>query len=421
MPVNMQQLYTEVCSEQNQPINPFIAEILSQTEEQELYASTLKLCGNNRLVQVQRVSDEDFLVLAQVLSKNSFITNLDLRYNRVTDNGAAHIATFLQNNSSVLCLNIMGNEIGTDGSEHITKALHRNTTLLSLRMTGDKIGNKGGMLFASMLQINSTLEELDLGDCDLGIQSLIALATVLLQNKTLKSLNLNRPIFYVMQEDTTVHLSEMLRVNSTLQELHLSKHEITDFGVQRLCDALHENHTLKYLNLSCNKITRDGVKYLAEVLKINKTLEILDLASNRMEDDGALYLAEAIYLYNRSLKALSVVSNNISGKGLQALAAAIKANNCLLYIYIWGNKINQEASMAFSQLLQSGRLSSSSTDVQPYVVDGRVCLAEIFHGLKKHYYWTPSYGMADDPICNSTFAICMGSFIQNDRDLWLSR
>ncbi|KAE8603999.1 hypothetical protein XENTR_v10014530 [Xenopus tropicalis] len=273
-------------------------------------------------------------------------------------------------------------------------------------MTGDKIGNKGGMLFASMLQINSTLEELDLGDCDLGIQSLIALATVLLQNKTLKSLNLNRPIFYVMQEDTTVHLSEMLRVNSTLQELHLSKHEITDFGVQRLCDALHENHTLKYLNLSCNKITRDGVKYLAEVLKINKTLEILDLASNRMEDDGALYLAEAIYLYNRSLKALSVVSNNISGKGLQALAAAIKANNCLLYIYIWGNKINQEASMAFSQLLQSGRLSSSSTDVQPYVVDGRVCLAEIFHGLKKHYYWTPSYGMADDPICNSTFAIC---------------
>ncbi|KAE8603997.1 hypothetical protein XENTR_v10014530 [Xenopus tropicalis] len=378
MPVNMQQLYTEVCSEQNQPINPFIAEILSQTEEQELYASTLKLCGNNRLVQVQRVSDEDFLVLAQVLSKNSFITNLDLRYNRVTDNGAAHIATFLQ----------------------------RNTTLLSLRMTGDKIGNKGGMLFASMLQINSTLEELDLGDCDLGIQSLIALATVLLQNKTLKSLNLNRPIFYVMQEDTTVHLSEMLRVNSTLQELHLSKHEITDFGVQRLCDALHENHTLKYLNLSCNKITRDGVKYLAEVLKINKTLEILDLASNRMEDDGALYLAEAIYLYNRSLKALSVVSNNISGKGLQALAAAIKANNCLLYIYIWGNKINQEASMAFSQLLQSGRLSSSSTDVQPYVVDGRVCLAEIFHGLKKHYYWTPSYGMADDPICNSTFAIC---------------
>uniref|UniRef100_A0A1B8Y5M1 Leucine rich repeat containing 34 n=1 Tax=Xenopus tropicalis TaxID=8364 RepID=A0A1B8Y5M1_XENTR len=354
MPVNMQQLYTEVCSEQNQPINPFIAEILSQTEEQELYASTLKLCGNNRLVQVQRVSDEDFLVLAQVLSKNSFITNLDLRYNRVTDNGAAHIATFLQNNSSVLCLNIMGNEIGTDGSEHITKALHRNTTLLSLRMTGNKIGNKGGMLFASMLQINSTLEELDLGDCDLGIQSLIALATVLLQNKTLKSLNLNRPIFYVMQEDTTVHLSEMLRVNSTLQELHLSKHEITDFGVQRLCDALHENHTLKYLNLSW----------------------------------------------------LSVVSNNISGKGLQALAAAIKANNCLLYIYIWGNKINQEASMAFSQLLQSGRLSSSSTDVQPYVVDGRVCLAEIFHGLKKHYYWTPSYGMADDPICNSTFAIC---------------
>ncbi|OCT80791.1 hypothetical protein XELAEV_18027603mg [Xenopus laevis] len=405
MSTGMQQLYTEMCSEQKQPVNPFIAEILSQTEEQELYASTLKLCGNNRLVQVQKVSDEDFLALTRVLSKNCFITNLDLRYNNLTDNGAAHIATFLQNNSSLLCLNIMGNDIGTDGAEHITKALHRNSSLLSLRMTGNKIGNKGGMLFASMLQVNSSLEELDLGDCDLGIQSLIALATVLLQNKTLKSVNLNRPLFYVIQEDTTVHLSEMLRVNSTLQELHLSKHEMTDFGVQRLCDALHENYALKHLDLSCNKITRDGVKCLAEVLKRNKTLEILDLASNRMEDDGAIYLAEAIYLYNRSLKALSVVSNSIRGKGLKALAAAINANNCLLYIYIWGNKIDEEASVAFSHLLKSGRLSSSSTDVQPYVVDGRACLAELFHGLKKHYYWTPSYGMADDPISNSQFAI----------------
>ncbi|OCT80792.1 hypothetical protein XELAEV_18027603mg [Xenopus laevis] len=353
MSTGMQQLYTEMCSEQKQPVNPFIAEILSQTEEQELYASTLKLCGNNRLVQVQKVSDEDFLALTRVLSKNCFITNLDLRYNNLTDNGAAHIATFLQNNSSLLCLNIMGNDIGTDGAEHITKALHRNSSLLSLRMTGNKIGNKGGMLFASMLQVNSSLEELDLGDCDLGIQSLIALATVLLQNKTLKSVNLNRPLFYVIQEDTTVHLSEMLRVNSTLQELHLSKHEMTDFGVQRLCDALHENYALKHLDLSW----------------------------------------------------LSVVSNSIRGKGLKALAAAINANNCLLYIYIWGNKIDEEASVAFSHLLKSGRLSSSSTDVQPYVVDGRACLAELFHGLKKHYYWTPSYGMADDPISNSQFAI----------------
>ncbi|KAM4772416.1 leucine-rich repeat-containing protein 34 [Rhinophrynus dorsalis] len=405
MSTDLRQRYIEACSELHQPVNLFIAEMLFRVEEAEPYASTLKICGNNRLVPVKKVTDEDFHVIANVLSQSSLITNLDLRYNSISDNGAAHVADFLQNNSSLFYLNLMGNDIGTDGAESIAKALHRNETLLSLRMTGNKIGNKGGMFFAAMLQINSTLQEIDLGDCDLGIQSLVAFATVLLKNRWIKSINLNRPLFCVLQEDTTVHLSRMLKVNSTLQELHLSKHEMTDFGVERLCEALHENFTLKYLDISCNKITRDGVKHLAELLKTNKTLEILDLSSNRMEDDGAIYLAEAIYLDNRSLKALSVVSNNISGKGLKALAASIKANNCLLYIYIWGNKLDEEACVAFSELLLSDRLRPSSTDVQPYMVDGRYYLAELFHGLKKHYYWTPSYGMTDDPVSNSALAI----------------
>ncbi|MEE6501263.1 hypothetical protein FKM82_004114 [Ascaphus truei] len=267
----------------------------------------------------------------------------------------------------------MGNDIKTDGAEHLAKALHRNETLRSLTMTGNKIGNKGGMFFASMLQINSTLEELDLGDCDL--------------------------------EDTTIHISQMLKVNRSLRELHLSKHQMTDSGVEHLCKALQENFTLKYLNLSCNKITRDGVKCLAKLLETNTTLEILDLASNRIEDDGAIYLSETIDFYNSSLKALSVVSNNITGKGLKALAASIKANHCISYIYIWGNTLDEDACEAFSDLLQTGRLSCSSTDVRPYVVDGRIYLAELFHGLQKHYYWTPSYGKADDPVCNSALAI----------------
>ncbi|XP_075426760.1 leucine-rich repeat-containing protein 34 isoform X3 [Ascaphus truei] len=404
MPISLKPHYIEACTELNQPANVFIVEMLLQVEEQE-FCSTLKICGNNRLVPVQRVTDEDVLVLSHVLSRNIFITNLDLRYNNLTDNGAVYIAKCLQERSSLFDLNIMGNDIKTDGAEHLAKALHRNETLRSLTMTGNKIGNKGGMFFASMLQINSTLEELDLGDCDLGIQSLIAFATVLLQNTSIKSINLNRPIFYVLQEDTTIHISQMLKVNRSLRELHLSKHQMTDSGVEHLCKALQENFTLKYLNLSCNKITRDGVKCLAKLLETNTTLEILDLASNRMEDDGAIYLSETIDFYNSSLKALSVVSNNITGKGLKALAASIKANHCISYIYIWGNTLDEDACEAFSDLLQTGRLSCSSTDVRPYVVDGRIYLAELFHGLQKHYYWTPSYGKADDPVCNSALAI----------------
>uniref|UniRef100_A0A8C5PU53 Leucine rich repeat containing 34 n=1 Tax=Leptobrachium leishanense TaxID=445787 RepID=A0A8C5PU53_9ANUR len=373
MSENLTQHYVDACQDLNQPVNSFIAEMLSQAEHLQPQNSTLKICGNNRLVNVKRVTDENVLALCRVLDKNGFIRDLDLKYNNITDNGAMHIANFLKVNSSLLSLNLMGNDIGTSGAEHISKALFDNESLKSLRMTGNKIGNKGGMFFASMLQINSTLEDLDLGDCDL--------------------------------EDTTIHISKMLKVNSTLQEIHLSKHEMTDFGIERLCEAMHENVTLKYLDISCNKITRDGVKCLAKLLKANTALEIVDLTSNRMEDDGAMYLAEAIGLYNRSLKALSIVSNNITGKGLKALAASLKANDCLMYIYIWGNKLDENACMAFADLLYTSRLAPSSTDVQPYIVDGRVHLAELSHGLRTHYYWTPSYGSADNKACNSTIEV----------------
>ncbi|XP_019347178.1 leucine-rich repeat-containing protein 34 isoform X2 [Alligator mississippiensis] len=357
--------YLQVCQESNQPENPFIAHMLREADKDNIMLTkrlTLKIAGNNRLVPVHKITDEDLHMLVCILPKNIFITGLDLRYNVLTDVGAKHIAKFLQENSSLRYLNLMFNEIGTSGAELIAKALH-------------------------------------------GTQSLVAMATVLNQNKAIKAVSLNRPILYSQEEDTTIHIALMLKNNSCLVELHLCKHEIKNFGVERLCEALYENCSLKYLDLSCNKITRDGVKFLGELLKWNKTLEILDLHSNRIEDDGAIYLSEALALYNGTLQALAVASNNITGKGLLALSDALKTNTVLSYIYIWGNKFDEPTCMAFSDLLKTGRLKPNYTDVDPYEVDGHIYLAELSHGLKKHYYWTPSYGPVVNKDANASLAI----------------
>ncbi|XP_069474637.1 leucine-rich repeat-containing protein 34 isoform X6 [Ambystoma mexicanum] len=397
--------YLDVCAELNQPVNPFIAEMLQVDLEYVPSSSIIKIAGNNRLMPVKRVTDNDTMVLAKVLANNTFVKGLDLRFNTLTDTGAEHIGKLLQVTPALSHLNLMGNDIGAEGAEFIARALHRNETLKSLKMTGNKIENTGAMHFAAMLQINSSLEELDLGDCDLHTQSLIALATVLIQNRTIKSLNVNRPILYSLQEEVTIHFSGMLEVNYCLQELHLSKHEMSDVAVERLCEGLERNFTLRFLDLSCNRITCDGVKCLATLLKQNTALEILDLSSNRMEDDGAMHLGDALSMYNNNLKALAVVSNNITGKGLVPLSNAIKTNSTLSYVYIWGNKLDEASCVAFADLLNTGRLTPECTDVEPYVVDGRVYLAELFHGLRKHYYWTPSYGVVDHPISNSSLPI----------------
>ncbi|XP_063162870.1 leucine-rich repeat-containing protein 34 [Candoia aspera] len=406
--MSLQQQYSEACKEVKQPVNPFIKHVLQEASlrgDVLTERMTIKIAGNNRLVPVQRVTDSDFQILASVLMNNVSVTGLDLRYNLLTDAGAVHIAAFLQDNRTLRYLNLMFNDIGTLGAEFIAKAMHRNETLWYLRMTGNKIENKGAMYFAAMIQVNNTIQKLDFGDCDLGTQSVIALATVLNQNESVKALNLNRPILYSEAEETTIHIAAMLKVNSTLVELHLCKHEMKNFGVERLCDALYENTSLRYLDLSCNKISRDGVKFLGQLLKLNSTLEILDLNFNRIEDDGALYLSDALSTHNRTLQALAVTRNNISGVGLVALSDAMKTNPVLSYIYIWGNKFDEAACVAFAELLQSGRLKPTGTDVELYVVDGHTYLAEVSHGLKGHYYWTPSYGKPDNKDANASLAI----------------
>ncbi|XP_037381621.1 leucine-rich repeat-containing protein 34 isoform X2 [Talpa occidentalis] len=391
---NLQGFYSNKCIELSQKTNPYILRILQEVDEEiekGLEGITLNIAGNNRLIPVERVTGEDFWVLSRIL-KNPRITGLDASYNVISDVGAYYAAKLLQKQVNLTYLNLMFNDIGPEGGELIAKALHKNKTLKYLRMTGNKIENNGGMFFASMLQINSSLEKLDLGDCDLGMQSVIAFATVLTQNQAIMGINLNRPILYGEQEESTFHLSHMLKENHYLVELHVCKHGIKNCGMKQLCDALYLNSSLRYLDVSCNKITHDGMVFLADVLKSNTTLEVIDLSFNRIENTGANYLSESLTAHNRSLKALSVVSNSIEGEGLVALSQSMKTNPIFSHIYIWGNKFDEATCVAYSDLIEMGRLKPDNTDVGPYVVDGRVYLAEVSNGLKKHYYWTPTYG-----------------------------
>ncbi|XP_043847446.1 leucine-rich repeat-containing protein 34 [Dromiciops gliroides] len=406
------QNYLDMCNQFSRNHNPFLYQTLKLLEKEYRKTKkgfedeiTIKIAGNNRLIPVQRLVDDDFEVLVYVLKPHKNVTGLDVRYNLLTDDGAKHVAKLLEEIQSITYLNLMFNDIKTDGGEVIAKALHRNQTLKHLRLTGNKIENKGGMFFATMLQINSSLEKLDLGDCDLGMQSLIAIATVLTKNKSIKGINLNRPLLKSEEEESTVHMSHMLQVNSSLIELHMCKHDIKNFGMQQLCEALYLNTGLRYLDVSCNRITRDAMKYMGELLKRNNVLEVIDLSSNRIEDEGSMYVTEALAFYNTSLKALSIVSNNITGKGLTAFSDSMKTNTTLTNIYIWGNKFDSETCVAFANLISSGRLRQENTDVEPYMVDDSVYLAELSHGIKKHYYWTPSYGEVDGASANAGLAI----------------
>ncbi|XP_072816764.1 leucine-rich repeat-containing protein 34 isoform X7 [Vicugna pacos] len=363
--------------EKSQEIKPFILHILQEVDEEiekgRLEGITLNVAGNSRLMAIERVTGEDFGILCRLLKNNPYINGLDVRYNLLSDIGACYAAKLLQKQHNLTYLNLMFNDIGPEGGEVIAKALHKDTTLKHLRMTGNKIENKGGMYFAAMLQINSSLEKLDLGDCDLGMQSVIAFATVLTQNHTIKGLNLNRPILYGEQEESTVHLGHMLKENQWLVELRMCKHDIKNCGMKQLCDALYLNRSLRYLDVSCNKVTQDGMVCLADVLRSNTTLEVIDLSFNRMENAGAKYLSDTLASHNRTLKALSVVSNNIEGEGLVALSQSMKTNPTLSNIYIWGNKFDEATCVLFLKILGIFRFNSHGSSKTRQYGCGAIC------------------------------------------------
>ncbi|KAL5104839.1 Leucine-rich repeat-containing protein 34 [Taenia crassiceps] len=335
----------------------------------------LKLCGNNALETEYRLQDRDITSLCASLLNVPIINSLDLRFNRITDDGAITLANYLKNDRCLKELNLTGNDIMERGAREIGQSLKINHTLERLKLTGNPIGREGGIALAQGLQLNAAITQLDVGECDLEISSAIAFATVLRTNKTIDYFSMDRLILFTRQEEQTIHICEMLRMNTNLKELHLSRCDMRDYGAERVVEALEENKTLQVLDLSSNRIARDGGSALARGLSNRCSLTILDLSCNRIQCEGAVAIAKALKEDNNRLVVLHLTYNEIREKGLCTLADALLYNDSLHYIYLWGNEINEKAAAAWAHLQTIGRIRQNATDLKPFTVDGTVRMA----------------------------------------------
>ena len=249
-PKKTKESYLKACSDLNhQPIKEILF-ILDQSEVchelEPINDFQLLLHGNKRNERNEmyrkRLDHQDTSVLCQALQGNSFVTCLDLGYNVIGDEGAKLIGNFLKDPKVFLKKLVLSyNDIGHDGCQDIAVGLQMNETLRSLALDGNKVGRAGGLAIAGALQVNYTLEELDMNNTDMNNQALVAFTTVLKANGTLKKIDLSRPLIESEQEETTVHFGRMLEVNSRLEELHLSKHVMKNFGVERLMEHMRDN------------------------------------------------------------------------------------------------------------------------------------------------------------------------------------
>jgi len=81
-------------------------------------------------------------------------------------------------------------------------------------------------------------------------------------------------------------ISQALKVNQTLLELHMGNNDIGDDGINAIAGSLNKS-SITVLDVCACHITFTGVKLLAEALSTNQNIRQIGLWGNTIEVEGA--------------------------------------------------------------------------------------------------------------------------------------
>ena len=87
-------------------------------------------------------------------------------------------------------------------------------------------------------------------------------------------------------EEDTIHLSHFFCTNKVLKILYLSKCNITDKGIQYICEGLTKNRTLTTLDISNNPhITSASTNSIVKLIQSSTSLTELHFGHTSLKDD----------------------------------------------------------------------------------------------------------------------------------------
>jgi Ran GTPase-activating protein (RanGAP) involved in mRNA processing and transport len=350
--------YASAAQAAGRKVNYLVHRSLAESQEAGLDTFFVEAPGSHKLVFSSRLGDDDVPVLLQTLSGHAaFLARLDLSCNLFTDAGIEQLSRGLLGSraKSLREVSVRANSIGPRGCEALCQAIRGCPGLQSLDVSQNPLGRAGGLSIVDLLQGSQSLLDLRLADTEIDINVLVAISTALMTNRPMLELcNLENPRLSTLQEDHTVHIGRMLRVNTHVQAIYLGKHKIRDDGVRQLVSFLLENKTLQVLDLRCNELGAEGAKHLSKFLASDCQLVSLNLAGNRIGEranvDGVRAIGESL-LINRRLRYLDLNCNLLCGQALELLGEALEQNTTLEALAVVTSEWDQHASFKFHQVL----------------------------------------------------------------------
>eukprot|EP01029_Cantina_marsupialis_P029290 TRINITY_DN780050_c0_g1_i1.p1 TRINITY_DN780050_c0_g1~~TRINITY_DN780050_c0_g1_i1.p1 ORF type:complete len:349 (+),score=76.19 TRINITY_DN780050_c0_g1_i1:43-1089(+) len=313
------------------------------------------------------------LFVDEIIEKHAEPTAIILPYNNIGDDGVSALCKLIESSTVLHTIDLRYNDFSANGAQELASALSTNASVKKVILSGNPI--EDGICMAELLQNNATITELYLSNTSIKTDAMIGIATVMKENNTLEVLHLDNPRLHSIGDDVILHFSEMLRVNSSIRILKMSKCGFCDSGIALLVKHLQENTTLEDLDLSCNKIGTSGLESLSALLYCGSNIKRLVLDCNRLGDNGAFALTKA--LPESKLEYLSVVKCSFEDEGLLSLAGSCASASKLKVLKLWGNRFGPRSNAAFHKLFESRfKYSGIKTDFVTYVVDGTPRMAQ---------------------------------------------
>ncbi|XP_077764622.1 NACHT, LRR and PYD domains-containing protein 3 isoform X3 [Canis aureus] len=265
--------------------------------------------------------------------------------------------------------------------------LSRNSlSLTELNLSDNALGDQGVNVLCEMLQHpGCNIRKLWLGQCCLSYQCCFNISSVLSNNQKLEELDLShnalgdfgirllcvglKHLFCNLNKLWLVSccltpaccedLASVLSTNQSLTRLYLGENALEDAGVGVLCEkAKHPQCKLQRLGLVNSGLTPGCCPALASMLSTNQKLTHLYLRGNALGDTGVKLLCEGLLHPNcklqileldgcsltshccwdlstlltssKSLRELSLGSNDLGDLGVMLLCEVLKQQGCIL-------------------------------------------------------------------------------------------
>ncbi|XP_008574499.1 PREDICTED: leucine-rich repeat-containing protein 45 isoform X1 [Galeopterus variegatus] len=156
--------------------------------------------------------------------------------------------------------------------------------------------------------------------------------------------------------DTCRALGKLLQSEALCIELILSDCMLSDEGATLLLRGLCTNTVVRLLDLKGNNLRAAGAEALGKLLRQNKSIQSLTLEWNNLgawEDAFATFCGSLAA--NGALQQLDLRNNQISHKGAEELALALKGNTSLQQLDLRWNNIGLLGGRALVSCLSSNR------------------------------------------------------------------